>query len=80
MAAERVDEEIMLAGEDVVKKTQTDVPVVGEGDRFLSGPLLILRVGFLQSREITEFCRSARRARLEQQFGRVARVALDPPV
>ena len=38
-AAELVDEQVVLAREDVVKEAQPDRPVVGEGGRLLAGPL-----------------------------------------
>ena len=46
--AELIDEKIVLAGKDIVKKAEADAPVVRKRNGFLSGPLAILRIVALQ--------------------------------
>ena len=47
-----VDKQVVLAREDVMKKTQADVPIIRKSRRLLAGPLRILRIRLLQYRQI----------------------------
>src|SRR5262245_9077415 len=51
-ATKLVDEQIVLAREDVVQEAETDRPVVGEGGGFLPGPLRLDRITRRERRQI----------------------------
>ena len=44
LPAKCVHKVIVLAREDVVKKTQANVPIIGKSHGFLTGPLGVLRI------------------------------------
>jgi hypothetical protein len=62
-----------------MEKTQAYVPVVGESDSLLADPLRIHRIGGIQTRQIARRVLPAAVAGFEQQFGRIALIALHRP-
>src|SRR4029453_8878731 len=75
-ATKLLNEQIMLTSKYVVKKTQTDIPIVRKCHGLLTRPLWVLRIGWLKYRQVWF---SGARAGLEQKFCRIVTVALDAP-